>query len=345
MTAETADFKAFQTAPAGKKATWHHKDPKEWDGAQKMIVGLGVLQQDKDTAKPPVHAKTDPVPVYSVWRQHAFILPRILAPLIVHRLYMELTGWTLHPVVAFVFYFSCIIQFLRQHVQVIKRMGNKYGFYDGAHDRDGVPDVHGWKVLTSLVMTLGLRPLLAIFWVYDRNVKPNLSWQTPFDVVAYTLALDFFFYVYHRSMHETSFLWKYHRTHHTTKHPNVLLSAYADEIQETFDMVGIPLFAYLVVPMDFYTWWVATCYLLYTESAGHAGVRVFWQVPTTFWLRYFGCDLAIEDHDRHHQQGYRNSGDYGKQSRLWDALGGTMRNRVESVASNLDHVNQVKTWN
>lgn len=97
--------------------------------------------------------------------------------------------------------------------------------------------------------------------------------------------------------------------------------------------------------MEFYTWWVATCYLLYTESAGHAGVRVFWQVPTTFWLRYFGCDLAIEDHDRHHQQGYRSSGDYGKQSRLWDALGGTMRNRVESVASNLDHVNQVKTWN
>ena len=68
MTAESADHKVFRTAPAGQKATWHTKDPKEWDGAQKMIVGLGVLQQPKDTDAPPVHAKTDPVPVYSVWR-------------------------------------------------------------------------------------------------------------------------------------------------------------------------------------------------------------------------------------------------------------------------------------
>lgn len=110
MTAETADFKIFNSAPAGKKATWHHKDPKEWDGAQKLMVGLGVLQQEKDS-KPPVHAKTDPVPVYSVWRQHAFILPRILAPLVIHRLYMELTGWTLHPVAAFAFYFFLSFNF------------------------------------------------------------------------------------------------------------------------------------------------------------------------------------------------------------------------------------------
>jgi hypothetical protein len=40
-----------------------------------------------------------------------------------------------------------------------------------------------------------------------------------------------------------------------------------------------------------------------------------WQVPTTWFLRYFDMELCLEDHDRHHAVGYRTSGDYGKQSR------------------------------
>jgi hypothetical protein len=34
-------------------------------------------------------------------------------------------------------------------------------------------------------------------------------------------------------------LWKYHRTHHLTKHPNPLLTLYADTEQEFFDILGV----------------------------------------------------------------------------------------------------------
>lgn len=83
-----------------------------------------------------------------------------------------------------------------------------------------MPDVHGWKVAMSLLGVITIRPLFATFVAYDRTELPSISWRTPIDIAAYSLALDFWFYLYHRTMHEVPFLWKLHRLHHTTKHPS-----------------------------------------------------------------------------------------------------------------------------
>lgn len=39
--------------------------------------------------------------------------------------------------------------------------------YDGQHPRDGIPDIHGFKVLWSLVGVLTVRPLFACFIAYE----------------------------------------------------------------------------------------------------------------------------------------------------------------------------------
>lgn len=75
------------------------------------------------------------------------------------------------------------------------------------------------------------------------------------------------FYWYHRAMHEVDWLWKLHRTHHTTKHPTAAHGAYADGVQEFMDILGIPFLAYLTTAatpfkIDFATWWISTCYTL-----------------------------------------------------------------------------------
>lgn len=51
------------------------------------------------------------------------------------------------------------------------------------------------------------------------------------------------------------------------------LGAYADAVQEWGDILIIPLLAYLVVPLNFSTWYLTTGYLLYTE-AGMSGFSV-----------------------------------------------------------------------
>lgn len=52
------------------------------------------------------------------------------------------------------------------------------------------------------------------------------------------------------------------------------LGAYADVFQEWGDILFIPLLSYLVLPLDFSTWYLTTGYLLYTEAAGHSGIRL-----------------------------------------------------------------------
>ncbi|KAG6014635.1 hypothetical protein E4U41_004795, partial [Claviceps citrina] len=49
--------------------------------------------------------------------------------------------------------------------------------------------------------------------------------------------------------------------------------------------------------------------------------------------------LVVEDHDLHHRQGWRASGNYGKQTRLWDRVFGTCMDRVETNVENVDFAN------
>jgi len=48
------------------------------------------------------------------------------------------------------------------------------------------------------------------------------------------------------------------------------------------------------------------------------------------------AELLIEDHDMHHRKGYRKSSNYGKQTKLWDMIFGTVGTRDETLPSNFD---------
>jgi len=121
------------------------------------------------------------------------------------------------------------------------------------------------------------------------------------------------------------------------KHPNALLSAFSDREDEVMGFVIIPLIAYTVYPIDFFTWWIASVYMLYLEVIEHSGLRVYMQQPVTGpILRPLGMDLIIEDHDLHHRNGWRKSSNYGKQTRVWDKVFGTMRPRQEMLDENVD---------
>jgi sterol desaturase/sphingolipid hydroxylase (fatty acid hydroxylase superfamily) len=145
-------------------------------------------------------------------------------------------------------------------------------------------------------------------------------------------------------MHDVDWLWQFHRTHHLTKHPNPLLSLYADTEQEIMDIAGIPFLTWLSIralglPMGYYDWWVCNQFIVFVEMYGHSGLRIQASPPSTVTplLRLAGCELVIEDHDLHHRKGWKKSVNYGKQTRLWDRLFGTLGQRVENVEGNLDY--------
>lgn len=326
------------------KSTWRTADKSTWTTWHWWYEWIRVHPTDLNR-KIPIYSKSDPMPAVSHWQCHKWVLVHALWPLALHRLYCSVFGTNMHPVGAFLFY-TVIYKINGVHeLMMIRGLGHTHGFLDGdKHARDEVPDHAVQKVFNSLISTLTVRSLMVILFAYRRAEIPTLSWWLPLEIGVYLTVLDFWFYWYHRCMHQFDGLWKYHRTHHLTKHPNPLLTLYADTEQEIFDIAVIPLLTVVTMklmgfPLGFGDLWVCNQYQVFTELFGHSGLRVFWRPPTTvgWFLDLFDAQLLLEDHDLHHRKGWKSSFNYGKQTMLWDALFGTRAKRIESVNVDWEH--------
>ncbi|KKK11873.1 hypothetical protein P175DRAFT_0435921 [Aspergillus ochraceoroseus IBT 24754] len=328
------------------KSTWRQQDRSKWTIFHWMYEWADIHPIDlhRDIPK---HAKHEKIPYMSDWQLQRWILFHAGATLVLHQVYLYLTGHKPGPILAFLYYYAGVRIFTARHLRAIRNLGHTYGFLDGdQHDRDGVPDVGVKKALIASMLAAFVRPLMTVFLTYDADKPPismNWTWLLV-EVSLYGIVLDFWFYWYHRLMHQVHGLWKYHRTHHLTKHPNPLLTIYADSEQEFFDIVGIPLMAYATMrlmglPMGFYEWYICQLYVMFAELAGHSGLRLHASPPNplTWLMRIFDAEMVIEDHDLHHRIGWRNSHNYGKQTRIWDRVFGTCSERIESAKDNVDY--------
>ena len=322
-------------------ATWHTKPSSEWTFFERSLVMLGIAPDNSESPrpKPPVYPKDAPVPVFPVWKMHRMVAPYAFAPLLAHLAFTHFTGIQVPVAAATVGYLGYFIWFGTHIFKWCNEMTTKFGTFDGAAERDGVPDVDTKSVAIGLMMVVISRAIIAVPYLYDPSA-PLLDLHTllmlPVNMFMFATAVDFYFYWYHRLMHEVGWLWRFHRKHHTTKHPIAALGAFADHEQEFFDMVGIPVLAWLTWRINFATWWISTCYILFIEASGHSGLRGYFQNPATWPLRYINAELCLEDHDIHHRQGWKKSGNYGKQTRLWDTIFGTKKPRIEGTPDNIN---------
>ena len=330
------------------KSTWRRQDRSQWKLPHKIFERANVYHVDLDR-EVPVHSKQEKVPYVSDLSMNLWVIIHACIPLLLHQLYVYCTGQNFGPIVAFFFYYYASRLFTTRELRKLRELGHRYGFLDGdKHERDEVPDAGVSKALISVMLAGSVRPLMTVYLTYQKSNAPfSLSWQwLPLEVALYGIILDFWFYWYHRVMHDVHGLWKYHRTHHLTKHPNPLLTIYADSEQEFFDIAGIPLMTYFTMkfmgfPMGFYEWHVCQLYVMFAELAGHSGVRLRASPPNplTWLMRMFDAELVVEDHDLHHRHGWRKSHNYGKQTRVWDRVFGTCSPRIESKHDNVDYEN------
>lgn len=329
------------------KSTWRSWDRSQWTFDHWLLHYLNVHHLDLNE-EVPVHQKTDKVPYAPELQFHRWVLTYSAIPLALHQLYIIYVGYPSAWLV-FIFY-SLALEFIAvKETHILRRVGHKIGFFDGdKHARDGVPDVGVGKTAQSLLSVIALRPMLTVLLAYRSDEGPSsIRWGwLIFETGMYPLVIDFWYYIFHRSAHEIEHLWQFHRTHHLTKHPNPLLTAYADRVQEFIDIIGTPLITYCTMklmgfPMGFYEWWICQQYVVFTEVLGHSGLRMIATAvnPWTWLLRLCDMELVIEDHDLHHRTGWKNSHNYGKQTRVWDRLFNTSIPRIEGHRDNIDYVN------
>jgi sterol desaturase/sphingolipid hydroxylase (fatty acid hydroxylase superfamily) len=310
------------------------------------LLGMGPQDLDKEV---PVHLKTNAVPYVPDWSIHRWVITHAAIPLALQQAYIQITGRNLGMIGACLLY-GTSFQLINIHqIQVMRRLGYVHGFFDGyRHSRDVVLDFGVPQAVFFLIFST-IRPIFTVALAYHTSQPPisiSLAWL-PLEIGLYGIVLDFWYYWFHRLLHDVAPLWKYHRTHHLITHPSPIFTTYGDFRQEFFELVVIPIISYVTMklvgmPMGFYEWWFCGQYIILTEIAGHSGVRVYATAPSTltFVLRYFHAELNIEDHDLHHRKGRKKSYNYGKQTRLWDRMFGTCHDRIESMENNVDYVNQ-----
>ncbi|WFD21137.1 hypothetical protein MCAP1_003394 [Malassezia caprae] len=314
---------------------WRFKPPSQLSLVQRILVHSAFLAPSPRTTSFP--QPTGKVPVVREWQMHRAIFPWAFAPVLMRWALQHYVQWTVPSIVMYLFLAVYYTIYVGRHLTMLHDLSCQYGFFDGGAVRDRISTDMAPRVLYEAVLATLLRPLVLIAFTYDQHKTMEVSPWLPVKLFFFTLIADFVYYWMHRATHEFDTLWHLHRLHHTLKHPSPSLLGFADGPQEIFDIIGTMTLAYLVYPMSFDEMQIWLTYLITMEASGHSGVRVF--MPgclTSTPLRFWDCDLALEDHDLHHRHGWRVSFNYGKQSRLWDAIFGTQLERVEGTKNNLD---------
>lgn len=306
----------------------------------RAMVRLGLLPPDPREVKVP--QPTGKVPAYTAARQYSRLMPSILMPFFIRLGYYKYYGEAMNPWAEWGLLVTFLVCFNLWFVGHLNKLALRYGYFDPGMPRDTIPFGRVNKVMFEVIAGLTLRPALPCLLAYRPNQPPLLSLWLPVQLCIFTLVEDFYYYWLHRLCHDVNSAWQFHRLHHTTKHPTSLLLGYADELQECFDVVLVPMMAWFTYPLDFDTFMVWIAIHITIQIHGHCGVRLHYgTILTGPFLSALGLEIVSEDHDLHHRFGWQESCNYGKQSRFWDSLFGTCGERIEGTKDNVDWVNTV----
>lgn len=318
---------------------------------EKKILRKGMLfPSSRDVELPRLAGK---VPVYTEVAQIIRLAPFIVAPIAARWALQEYTNVVVPHWAMFLGLLAWLLITYGVFLKYLQGLSLQYGYLDGNVERDSIPAGLTHKLSKEIICGVICRPLMAVLLTYDPHARVELSWWLPLQVCVFSIMMDFMYYWVHRFTHENNALWYLHKRHHTTKHPIAYLLGFADEPQEWFDLLASPTFAQMVYPLNFDTFYVWMQLLVVTEIFGHSGLRIYYPSPTVgrtvgttndqsgAFLRPFGCDGTVEDHDLHHRFGWQDSGNYGKSSALWDKWFGTQLPRIECAAHNVDWSKQV----
>ena len=320
---------------------WKFEDNKKLALDKRILKKRGVMfPSSREVTLPKPKGK---VPVYREWDQMFRLSPFITAPIVLRWALMRFAGVTIPGLAMYGILVAWNLVTFESYLHILRGLAQKYGYLDGEAERDSIPAGLTWKLLQEILHGVVARPLVVVALTYDRSAPVHISWWLPLQLCAFSLIMDFMYYWVHRLTHESDTLWYLHRRHHTTKHPSAYLLGFADEPQEMFDLVASPIFAQMVFPLNFESFYIWMQLLITTEIMGHSGLRI--HLPACMsgmFLRPFGCELVLEDHDLHHRFGWRDSANYGKSTRMWDVWFGTVLPRIECRPENIDWSQRVR---
>jgi len=182
-----------------------------------------------------------------------------------------------------------------------------------------------WLKCTPLIVFNEALAYVLVNYTYDAYNTFNYDGFSPivpdmlttvFSLATFGFISEFWFYMTHRLMHKSNFLWKYvHSVHHQIKAPSVFFSLYTHPIEYTIgNFVSLAL-GPLILGSHFLIWFIWVILSTIDFCAGHSGWHLpFWQSP--------------EFHDYHHREETDN---FGTGLKIFDNLFGTVGDYPEDL--------------
>ena len=187
------------------------------------------------------------------------------------------------------------------------------------------PEVTRWRLKGTAFMLLyfTLATIAPLFWDGWLGEHRLLAADTlPFwvQLLGGFLALEFGVYAWHRTMHNTPFLWRwFHQMHHSAERIDIWGALYF----HPFDTLGFTFVGSLALVLGFGV--SAEAAILINYAATFMGMFQHANITTPRWLGY--VIQRPESHNYHHERGVhaRNYGDLP----LFDIIFGTFHNPKE----------------
>ena len=133
-----------------------------------------------------------------------------------------------------------------------------------------------------------------------------------YEVLFVLLVDDFFFYVLHRMMHESTYIYKkIHKIHHRANTPMPFEYIYVHPLEWMSGMIGPFLGMYLLGGISFFAYCVYLVVRNIHEIHIHSGIK------TSQYLKHVPLYGINEHHDVHHS---RRMGNYASTFTFWDIL-------------------------
>ena len=187
------------------------------------------------------------------------------------------------------------------------------------------PAVTNWRIKGTAFTLLYLAistyaPLFWDGWLGDHRLFAADRLPLWAQIAGGFLALELGVYAWHRTMHNTPFLWRwFHQTHHSAERVDIWGALYF----HPFDMVGWAMVGSLALVLGFGV--SAEAAIAINVLATFYGLFQHANIKTPHWLGYF--IQRPESHSCHHERGVhaRNYSDLP----LWDMVFGTFHNPKE----------------
>jgi sterol desaturase/sphingolipid hydroxylase (fatty acid hydroxylase superfamily) len=184
------------------------------------------------------------------------------------------------------------------------------------------PEVRGWR-LKGALFTLAyfviatFAPLAWDAWLGRYQLVDGSALPFWAQVAVGFLVLEFFVYAWHRTMHNTPFLWRWlHQLHHSAERLDVWGAFYFHPL----DVIGFAFFTSVALVLGIGLSGEAA--LVVNVMATFLGMFQHLNVRTPHWLGYLV--QRPESHSLHHKRGH-HANNYGDLP-LWDMIFGTFAN-------------------